>query len=71
MAEQEDRALQRQEAAIARMEQRHVCTVKIEVDREKVQWEGALREEGRSGSQLASQMEHVLEEQTKLRAQWE
>jgi hypothetical protein len=71
LAEQEDRALHRQEAAMARMEQRHARTVKIEVDRQRVQWEGVLREEGRSGRQLAIQMGQVREEQSKLREQWE
>ena len=56
---------------MARMEQRHARTVKIEVDRQRVQWEGVLREEGRSGRQLAIQMGQVLEEQAKLRAEWE
>ena len=56
---------------MARMEQRHARTVKIEVDRQRVQWEGVLREEGRSGRQLAIQMGQVLEEQAKLTAEWE
>ena len=71
LAEQDDRALQRQQAAIARMEQRHARTVQIEMDRQRVQWEGVLREEGRSGRQLAIQMGQVLEEQAKLKAEWE
>jgi seryl-tRNA synthetase len=53
------------------MEQRHARTVQIEVDRERVQWEAALREEGRSGRQLGNQMKHLAEEQTQLREQWE
>ena len=71
LAEQEARGRQRQEAALARMEQRHARTVQIEVDRERVQWEAALREEGRSGRQLGNQMKHLVEEQTQLREQWE
>jgi hypothetical protein len=71
MEMQEDRALHRQEAAMARMEQRHARTVKIEVDRQRVQWEGALREEERSGRQKETQLVHVLEDHTRLREQWE
>ena len=71
LAEHEACAVQRQAAAMARMEKRHARTVQIEVDRERVQWEGALREEGRSRRQLAMQTKHLLEEQKKLREQWE
>jgi hypothetical protein len=67
MAEHEVRAGKRQQAALARQECKHAREVQIELEKDRVKWEGDLRSATRTIRQSEAELEKVYEEQTELR----
>jgi hypothetical protein len=67
MAEHDVRAAKRQEAALARQECKHAREVQIELEKDRVKWEGDLRSETRTIRQFEAELEKVHEERSELR----
>jgi hypothetical protein len=69
MVEQEARYLKRHEAAMNRMEKKHAREVQIEVEKDRVELEGALRSQTRLVRRLEAELERVQGKRSALRDQ--
>ncbi len=66
MEEQEARGKKRHEAAMDRMEKRHAREVQIQLERDRVEFEGALRSQTRQVRQSEAELEKVQMERCAL-----